>query len=62
MENEEYIQNFSRKLQGDLGLEGRILKWILRKASVRMWNGFIWFRIGGFSEYSHFINSAKFLD
>jgi hypothetical protein len=30
-----------------MGMDGRIiLKWILRNSSERIWNGFIWLRIG----------------
>jgi len=30
----------------DLGVEGRIIIWILRKWNVGAWTGSIWFRIG----------------
>jgi hypothetical protein len=32
---------------GDPGIHGRvILEWILKNQGVRVWTGFIWFRIG----------------
>jgi len=31
---------------GDLGLHGRILKWILKKLVGREWSVLIWLRIG----------------
>jgi hypothetical protein len=30
----------------DLGIDGRILEWILGKQGGKVWNGFIWLRIG----------------
>jgi len=30
----------------DLGIDGRILKWILKKWDWRAWTSFIWLRIG----------------
>jgi hypothetical protein len=48
----ETHKNFSQNLKGTdimvyLGVDGRIiLKWILKKWSVRMLFGFMWLRIG----------------
>ena len=30
----------------DLGIDGRILKWILKKQNWRAWTSFIWLRTG----------------
>jgi hypothetical protein len=48
--NLKYVQNFGRKPQRrehseDLGVDGRILKWILGKQSEKVWTGFSWLRI-----------------
>jgi hypothetical protein len=44
---EKCIQNKGRHHLGDLDKKGRtILKWVLKKHGVRMWNGFNWLRIG----------------
>jgi hypothetical protein len=51
-EDKKRIQNFGRKNKGgdhaqDLGEDGRlIVKLILQKQGGRLWNGFIWLRIG----------------
>jgi hypothetical protein len=30
----------------DLGVDGRILEWLIGKYDGRVWTGFTWFRIG----------------
>jgi hypothetical protein len=31
---------------GRLGIDGRILEWVLEKQGGKVWTGFIWLRIG----------------
>jgi hypothetical protein len=35
-----------RDLLDDLGIDGKILKWIIKKSGGRVWTGYIWVRIG----------------
>jgi hypothetical protein len=30
----------------DMGIDGKILKWIFKKKDVNSWTGYIWLRIG----------------
>jgi len=43
---ERHIQGFWWGNLGDQGVDGRILKWILRKWDVGLWTGSSWLRIG----------------
>jgi hypothetical protein len=44
-----FIQNINQNTRrdhfGDLGINGRISKWVLNKQDLRIWTGLIWLRI-----------------
>jgi len=75
--DEKCIQNIGRKTRkeeklGDLDVDGEILlRRILKKQHMSMWNGFVWYRIGisttggyceNVNEASGSIKCWKFLD
>jgi hypothetical protein len=50
------VENLMERNNGDLGVDGRILKFILKKQDFRMFTGFIWLMIsprGGLFEHGN---------